>query len=1060
MYIHEWEKDEESFTITRATKRVTSLIEKNNVVVVTGSSGSGKSSIIHHVALQLHKKKGYDVIPFITCPADIIQYRNMKKNQVFVVDDICGKSFINEQGLQYWREQAGDIDRLFSSSKFVNNDLNNPFNDAKHGQMKVLVTCRLHIFKDEKFKSLKMFTNHSIDLQSNEYSLLMNERKTMIKKYIRISDFEFEKLKEIVDKYPYFPLLCKMSQGKTVNELTELFSSPVESIKNDIKVMIESKNFEYCALVLCVCFTTGFNEENFNPRTTLQNVKNKITEIVSNFKINLEIEMERQQLSDTFKRMTGTFVKKTGSVYSIAHDKLYDMIAVTCGIQLQELFIEYAPTSFIAERFRFKSIFPNEEGLYIYLSKDMETLYFKRIFRDLQDHNGKSFFHNRQLNNEIYKDKLMQYLKRNREFCKHIFNKLDRKGMKTSQEKDQISTGPLTEASKIGFYDLVSYLISIKCNINKRESCKRFCLPIVSRQIKIQDNEPPLYAACEHGHINVTKLLIEKNADLSQCGRIGPPLFVACENNHTDIVKILLDCNADVSQCGKHGDPPLYTACERGYIEIAKLLLANNADMSQCGRFGPPLYVACENCHTNVVALLLDSNADVSQRGRSGDPPLYVACGHGSIESVKLLLNSNANVAQCGRYGDPPLYVACSKGFFEIVELLLQRNANVQQCGESGPPLYVACKHGHTDIVKLLLHRNADVSQSGVQGTPLYVACEGNHINIVELLLERNADVSDSGRYGPPLYVACMRGCIGIVKLLLNRDADVSQCGIWGPPLHVACERGLTDIVDLLLENNADVSQSVGFGRSPLYIACLLGHTEIVKLLLQRNANLSQCGIWGPPLNIACEGGRFDIVKLLLEKKADLSQSGVSGPPLYVACKLGYSDIVKLLLKNNANVLQCGKLGPPLYIACLNGFTGIVKLLLQRNADISQCGLNGSSLYNACRGGHVYIVKMLLERNADVNQCGRSGDTPLFVACVYSHIEIVKLLLDRNADLSRCDRNGDTPLHVASFCGHTDIVKLLLERKANVFLRNKWGETPIDVGNECIKNMINSFTHE
>lgn len=40
-------KNEETFTLTRATERAATLIEDNNVVVVIGSSGSGKSSLIH-----------------------------------------------------------------------------------------------------------------------------------------------------------------------------------------------------------------------------------------------------------------------------------------------------------------------------------------------------------------------------------------------------------------------------------------------------------------------------------------------------------------------------------------------------------------------------------------------------------------------------------------------------------------------------------------------------------------------------------------------------------------------------------------------------------------------------------------------------------------------------------------------------------------------------------------------------------------------------------------------------------------------------------------------------
>lgn len=333
------------FTNTRATKYVTKLIEDGDIVVVTGRSGSGKSSIIHHVALNLYMKKGYDVIPFVTGPEDIIQYRDMTKNQVFVIDDVCGRNYINEQNVRSWQEQADKIEKLFP----LEQDVEEFRKQKNNGKLKILVSCRLHVFKDEKFKLCTMFNTNICNLQSDDYCLRSDEKLRMIKKYVTRSNVDFVKIITTSENCYHFPLLCKMSKEKQAEQITKLFSSPINSMKNDIEEIIETKPSDYCALVLCVLFHDGFDEAYLNPKTTPENIRQKIKEIVDNFNINLERELERTRLRHTFDRLDGTYIKKTGSVYSIAHDMIYDMVAVTCGSRLIELFIEYGPISFIAE---------------------------------------------------------------------------------------------------------------------------------------------------------------------------------------------------------------------------------------------------------------------------------------------------------------------------------------------------------------------------------------------------------------------------------------------------------------------------------------------------------------------------------------------------------------------------------------------------------------------------------------------------------------------------------------------------------------------------------------
>lgn len=111
----DWEQDKNTFVETRATEYILESLHSNHCIVVTGSCG--KSSNIHHIALHLRNKYGYEIIPVFTGPSDITNYYKTNKPQVFVVDDICGKEIISKLTLQIWRDYSENLEKLFANEK-------------------------------------------------------------------------------------------------------------------------------------------------------------------------------------------------------------------------------------------------------------------------------------------------------------------------------------------------------------------------------------------------------------------------------------------------------------------------------------------------------------------------------------------------------------------------------------------------------------------------------------------------------------------------------------------------------------------------------------------------------------------------------------------------------------------------------------------------------------------------------------------------------------------------------------------------------------------------------
>jgi len=128
------------------------------------------------------------------------------------------------------------------------------------------------------------------------------------------------------------------------------------------------------------------------------------------------------------------------------------------------------------------------------------------------------------------------------------------------------------------------------------------------------------------GKFDVVLRLLDNGADANtverdeEKGRIGywPPhsgvgrtaLYFACENGHLEVARLLLDHGADTQQATKSGSTPLHSACEQGHEEVARLLLDRGANKEKASIRGcTPLFYACRKDHLPVVRLLLDRGA-------------------------------------------------------------------------------------------------------------------------------------------------------------------------------------------------------------------------------------------------------------------------------------------------------------------------------------------------------------------------------------------------------------------------------------------------------------------
>ena len=89
---------------------------------------------------------------------------------------------------------------------------------------------------------------------------------------------------------------------------------------------------------------------------------------------------------------------------------------------------------------------------------------------------------------------------------------------------------------------------------------------------RLQDGATPLWIACENGHADAARLLLNQGVDINRADKYGAtPLLAACSKGHVDAVRLLLDEGAEVDRSTEGGQTPLFIACYNGHVDAAHL---------------------------------------------------------------------------------------------------------------------------------------------------------------------------------------------------------------------------------------------------------------------------------------------------------------------------------------------------------------------------------------------------------------------------------------------------------------------------------------------------------
>ncbi|XP_071135690.1 ankyrin-1-like [Mytilus edulis] len=1034
--IEDWEKG--NVAETRAIKRIAELIETQNFVVAVGSSGCGKSTSIHYVALQLYHQQGFDIIPVYN-PEEVRQYYNPDCKQVYVIDDICGKSTIDINLVNCWERQLTEIQKIL-----------------KVQRVKLLSSCRTHIFKNRLFKKLSSLFAISCDLTS-DYGLTRDERKAIASIYLTNDEIKLIHGTALTEKFDFFPLLCSIFSTQKLSNIRDFFNNPVQVFRHELTLLMNADDQKTIAtLMLFTVYNNTINE-------TLLSRTSSITQVLETISDNFHLQQcfSIQCIKTELDNLNRSYVKKIGQIYRVQHDKLYEILVIFLGEHKFDVLLDVAHTNIIRDMFLLKPSHETENDsvdhviTFVEVSKKNEPSYFNRLIRDINDGFVKNVLNNKQMKHFSFRNKILKKIKSESNIIREL---------KSLSRSDLSSL--FISMIHLGFCEMVSILID------------NFDLNIIP--------ENALYIASDLGSTSIVKLLLDRGINPNECiskqnGVKKTPIFVASKNGYTEIVKLLLENGSDASMnfWRRVKNTPLYVASKGGYIDIVKLLLNYGADpnipLMHFGIPESPLYAAIDNEHSEVVKILLDHKADPSIKGWD-DTPLYLAVKKRNSEIVKSLLIQKADPNYVSDNKKPPLYMASENGDTEIVKLFLnfKGNSNIRCHGDKKSPLHIAIEKNHIEVVCLLISHNANPFAVDTENiTPMFIALDHGNIAACRLLAATKKTITVDTEYmlSIILYLASKYGKTGVVKSMLeqtNVDGDDNTHNEYKlTPLGVASLVGNKEVVTTLLDYRCNPNIANMYKETSLFTASQFGRTDIVQLLLNAYANPNKYNKNNlTPVYTALMLGHIKIVKILLENNSDINITDKYHEPLvFVAASKGHTEIVKLLLDSGCDPCVCNKFNTTaLHEASYQGHSETVKVLLEKNSNPCIIDMENDSPLTETFAGQMKRVELIKKHKADPSFLSWYQKTPLCIATYLGHTETVKLLLQYNTDSTfknkiflKTNNNRhmswfiQTPLLHATWAGYIDIVKLYLEHSWDPNVSNSDNQTPLYIA-ACINN--------
>lgn len=212
----------------------------------------------------------------------------------------------------------------------------------------------------------------------------------------------------------------------------------------------------------------------------------------------------------------------------------------------------------------------------------------------------------------------------------------------------------LFQGATRGDLDRVKTLIQQGVYVNTKNSC----------------NQTALYFACEKGHTDVVKYLLDSGANVS----LGAsPVIAAVRNEHYECCKLLLEHRASVHCRNNKRESPMSVAVQKHRYSIILLLLQHGAMLpASLKDVAFQLLKHAKTEHTKTVQMLIDQNIINLTPENVFLAAFGFAFKRGSIEFAERML-SNDSYSKIGQLYPDAMYYSAKNNWPTILSKLLEK---------------------------------------------------------------------------------------------------------------------------------------------------------------------------------------------------------------------------------------------------------------------------------------------------------------------------------------------------------------------------------------------------
>ncbi|CAG2246545.1 unnamed protein product [Mytilus edulis] len=195
---------------------------------------------------------------------------------------------VDVQNFELWSSTIDDILNLSMRKTDY------PDGTLTKGTVKLLFATVPDVSESKMFKRINCLLDYKFDL--SDMPLEDDEKIEMIKKYLTNEQISAKLPESLNFQRNIFPLLCKLSSGKTAEQIIKLFTNHKEVIKHDFLGIKQKNKHQICLIGLCVLLK-DLKENVFDEEITSQRDNIIIKNVCLEF--DLDISKENHQIENT-----------------------------------------------------------------------------------------------------------------------------------------------------------------------------------------------------------------------------------------------------------------------------------------------------------------------------------------------------------------------------------------------------------------------------------------------------------------------------------------------------------------------------------------------------------------------------------------------------------------------------------------------------------------------------------------------------------------------------------------------------------------------------------------